>query len=131
MRDLTKSILNLPWTLTLFGMGQATRLLLERGERGGAESVTAALDAVARAAEGELAEPWRSACGLVSGVQRSVVDLAFDLARPDLPLATDLERTASDMLQAGISAVRTAASQDEPAPAPAGWGPIPDGESWA
>jgi hypothetical protein len=130
MRDLTKSMLNLPWILTLFGVGQAARLLLDGGERRGAESVTAALDAVARAAEGELVEPWRSACWLVSGVQRSVVDLAFDLARPDLPLATDLGRTASDLLQAGITAVRTA-SQDEPAPAPAGWGPIPDGESWA
>lgn len=77
MRDLTKSMLRLPWAISMLGAGQVVRML---DPVSGPRKASSSLDAVSRAAEegidGFVRDIYRSGDHLQSGL----VDTLFGLA---------------------------------------------------
>lgn len=84
MRDLTKSVIGLPWAMSLFGLQQMSNLVSsgEEGSRTGA--TTAAFDAVTHAAEEQLDGWAKGAFKTGDGLQRTIVDFVFHPSVPDL-----------------------------------------------
>jgi hypothetical protein len=97
MRDLTKSVLTLPWAISMFGVQQIANLVAppSAGRMAGA---TKAFDAVSDATSQQL-EGWlKQTYQVGNGVQRTVVDLLM-MRTPDIDPSA-LMRMANEMQSA-------------------------------
>ncbi|HVT60579.1 MAG TPA: hypothetical protein VHR45_19555 [Thermoanaerobaculia bacterium] len=80
MRDLIKSAFSFSWVMTLFGLRQAGGVLAPGApKQPPQDSASAAFDAVAAAAGGQLQGPLRGIFEGVDKLQRGLVDQAFSL----------------------------------------------------
>ncbi len=77
MHALTRSMLRLPWALSMFGIGRARDLV---DTTGGWPRVTSSLDAVSTAAEEQLGRTTRSLYQAGDRFQSGLVDTAFAAA---------------------------------------------------
>src|ERR1044072_3125150 len=102
MRELTKSAISYAWAMSLFGAEQFASVLSARGEGRAGE----ALYKVTRAATDELGDILWAAYQVGDQLQRSSVDLFFDVAtlRAFTPayasrLAEDIARQTAETLR--------------------------------
>lgn len=121
MRDLTKSMLSFSWALPLFGMKQMMDMAAPRDPSRPFGRVTESFDAVTRAAQDQLGGAWNSAFRVGDQLQRSMVDLMFNLFSPDGGSPSRVMRSTSDVMQTSMSA----AGQMAGAVAGAAQGPWP------
>jgi hypothetical protein len=94
MRDLTKSVLTLPWALSMFGVQQMANLMSLSGVNRMADA-TAAFDAVTHATERQLDGWLKQTYTVGHGVQNGLVDLM--MGQPPTADASALMRMAADM----------------------------------
>jgi hypothetical protein len=95
VRDLTKSVLSLPWAISMFGVQQVANLLGARPSNGGFSGAADAFDAVSDAAAQQLDGWMKQTYSISAGVQNAAVDLLM-LRAPEIDSGT-LMRTASEM----------------------------------
>src|SRR5215213_11339442 len=97
MRDLTKSVLTLPWAISMFGVQQIANLVSAppSADRiaGAAKAFDAVSDATSRQLDGWLKQTYQ----VGNGVQRTLVDLMM-LRAPDID-SSALMRMAAEMQQ--------------------------------
>ncbi len=79
MRDLTKSVLTLPWAISMFGVQQMANLVSPKGEQRVA-GTAAAFDAVTQATEQQLDGWLKQTYKVGHGVQNGLVDLMMGQA---------------------------------------------------
>src|SRR3990170_4077408 len=95
VRDLTKSVLTLPWAISMFGVQQIANLVAAPPSRdrmsGAAKAFDAVSDATAQQLDGWLKQTYE----VGNGVQRTLVDLMM-LRTPSIDSST-LMRMAAEM----------------------------------
>jgi hypothetical protein len=135
MKELAKSLTSFSWAMSLYGAQQALRLFgLSR--RGAADPATADLGATAPAGAPQLTGPWRSTFEAGDRLQRSAVDMAFDLFTLQAldpnrfaALSADLLRQSTaalrGLLPGGGAASSPRTSAGRGCGEPCGWGPMP------
>ena len=74
MHRLTKSLLRLPWALSMFGSGRVRKLA---DAEDGWQRLTSSLDAVSSAAENQMGETARAFYQAGDRLQAGLVDAAF------------------------------------------------------
>lgn len=94
MRDLTKSVLTLPWAISMFGVQQMANLVSPNGEKRVA-GTTAAFDAVTQATEQQLDGWLKQTYKVGHGVQNGLVDLM--MGQPPAVDSSALMRMAAEM----------------------------------
>jgi hypothetical protein len=94
MRDLTKSVLTLPWAISMFGVQQMANLVSPTGERRVA-GTAAAFDAVTQATERQLDGWLKQTYKVGHGVQNGLVDLM--MGQPPAVDSSALMRMAAEM----------------------------------
>jgi hypothetical protein len=91
-RDFTKSILALPWTLSMFGVQQVANLVRPPSSEG-LSGAASAFDSVAEAAEQQLDGWMKQTYKVGTGVQSTVVDMLM-MRFPDLDSSTIMRMAA-------------------------------------
>jgi hypothetical protein len=94
MRELTKSVLTLPWAISMFGVQQITNLVAPPSAgrmNGAAKAFDAVSDATSQQLDGWLKQTYQ----VGNGVQRTIVDLMM-LRAPDID-SSALMRMAAEM----------------------------------
>ena len=94
MRDLTKSVLTLPWAISMFGVQQVANLVSPPSRQGG-PGPAEAFDAVSNATERQLDGWVKQTYKVGTGVQNAVVDLMM-LRAPEVD-SSGLMRMAAEM----------------------------------
>lgn len=139
MRELTKSLGSTSWALSLFGAQQALGLVVQPIPSASHPAVQG-LSGLSRGAEGQLRGVFRRAYEAGDRVQRSAVDLAFNMVSPEALNPNRWVALSSDLLRQSAAAARellpggsgngSAASTSTASAAggcgqPCGWGPMP------
>ena len=94
VRELTKSVLTLPWAISMFGLQQVANLVAPP-TRKGITGAAAAFDAVSDATEHQLDGWFKQTYEVGNGVQHALVDLMM-LRAPEVDSST-LMRMAAEM----------------------------------
>lgn len=94
MRELAKSVISLPWAMSMFGVQQMTNMVAPpSGDRTG--GAAAAFDAVSQAAEKQLDGWLKTTYSVGNAVQKGVIDVMM-LRTPDIDPSAFM-RMASEM----------------------------------
>jgi hypothetical protein len=130
-------MVRLSWSLSLFGLEQMSSLLRPQA---GVDRAAAACDSVARSAEEQMGSTAQATFQAGDGLQRRLVDLAFDLLSPGawnrdraLEMGSGAVRRTT---MAGVAAMRRSAADvsqvvkggsvgAQGSPQATGWGPMP------
>ena len=94
-RDLTKSVISLPWAISMFGVQQVANLVSPPPSRDSVSGTAAAFDAVSGATERQLDGWVKQTYKVGTGVQNAVVDLMM-LRAPQVD-SSALMRMAAEM----------------------------------
>ncbi len=108
MRDLTKSMLRVPWSVAMASLAQAPNLM--RGKEG-AGSVASTFDSISEAAAGRLSGMWGEFYRAGDQLQGGLVDGAMDLATGRLAESGSALRQVWSALDRSLSAIRRQGSQ--------------------
>jgi hypothetical protein len=143
MRELTKSMISYAWANSLFGVQQMMNVVsAPKGDQ--KNPVTAAFDSVSAAATAQLNPAMKSAFDSAEGMQRSMVNMMFEVMDPTRWMAMGnrmMDQTAMGarrVAQAGAEAMKqgataatnaastaTGAASDAARQATTGFGPMP------
>lgn len=99
MRDFTKSVLTLPWAISMFGVQQMANLV-SPGSGRRVEDTRAAFDAVTQATEQQLDGWMKQTYSVGHGVQNGLVDLM--MGQPPTVDSSRLMRMAAEMQSAPL-----------------------------
>jgi hypothetical protein len=83
MRDTAKSVMSLPWAISMFGLQQIANMMMPPANGTNGKSTAAAFDAVSQAAEQHLEGWYKTTYNMGSGIQKSVIDLMM-LKTPEI-----------------------------------------------
>src|SRR5262245_58158637 len=122
MREMTEAMARFFWAMSMFSAQQMLSVTSMAGKKDGADG-RAACDAVSGAMEGRLGETLGEALRTGDRLQRSIIDMMFDLARwPGGGLFGKTGERSDGSTSAGC----TGCADESRSPTPeSGWGPMP------
>lgn len=134
MRELTRSMMRLSWTMPVLGLQQMSKMMMPKDMSRPWGPGTEALDALNDAARKHVGETWSATLKAGDQVQDAVVDLMFRMMPGEGMDPTGMMKTSMSWMQKSMKVVGRALSCGEcgksapesPPAAAGGWGPMPE-----
>lgn len=110
MRELTKSMMRLSWTMPLFGMQQMTNLALPQDLSRPLGPVTDALNAINDTARQHIGDPMKGAIDAGDQMQDATVDMMFRLVPVEAMDPSAMMKLGMDTMQRSVEVMGRAMS---------------------
>jgi hypothetical protein len=113
MREVAKSFASFSWALSMFTLEQLTNLVSEERSGNRKERLTAAFDSMTRATSEVLSERTRAIFDSGDRLQEEMVDLTFDVFRPESWSPEKILDRAADFAESTADAIRDSGKKDD------------------
>ena len=113
MREVTKSFASFSWALGMFTLEQLTNLVSEERSGDRRERLTKAFDSVTKATNDVLSERNRSIFDSGNRLQHEMVDMTFDVFRPESWSPEKILDRAADLAESTADAIRDNKKEDD------------------
>lgn len=116
MREVAKSFASFSWAMAMFGIEQLTNLVSEERAGSRKERLSRAFDSMTDATGKVLGERTKSMFDAGSRLQNDMVDLTFDVCRPENWSPEKVLDRAADLAESSAEALRdtkTTAKSDD------------------
>jgi hypothetical protein len=105
MRDVAKAMVRFSWAMSVFGLDQMRKLVVEEYSGHRAEQVKSALDSVSDSTERMFSERSRALYEAGDRLQQESIELIFDFARPRNWKASGVVDKAADAIDQSADAL--------------------------